>query len=41
MAELTVAKRVRALAHVDLGAVERNCATLKRRLATRRSCARS
>ena len=36
MAELTV---VRALAHIDLGAVERNCAMLKRRLADADLCA--
>ena len=39
MAELTVAKRVRAVAHVDLGAVERNCAMLKRRLGDAALCA--
>ena len=39
MAELTVAKRVRAVAHVDLGAVERNCAMLKRRLGGSALCA--
>ena len=39
MAELTVAKRVRAVAHVDLGAVERNCAMLKRRLGDSALCA--
>ena len=39
MAEVTVADRVRALAHVDLGAVERNCAMLKRRLGGAALCA--
>ena len=43
MAELTVrlgsAERVRARAHVDLGAVERNCALLKRHLGRAHLCA--
>ena len=43
MAELTVrlgsAERVRARAPVDLGAVERNCATLKRHLGRAQLCA--
>ena len=33
--------RVRAIAHIDLGAVERNCATLARRAGDARSCVRS
>src|SRR4051812_3875108 len=38
MVELTAAKG-RAVAYVDLGAVERNCATLKRRLGPAALCA--